>query len=279
MFDLLKKISHRPKPFEFYTTPEMWNDEHVSKKMLEFHLNDEVDLASRNRAFVDRSADWIISRFDIRAQSRICDFGCGPGLYTTRFAKTGAEVTGIDLSERSIQHARNVASQNGLSIDYVLQNYLQFDTDKRFDLVTMIYCDFCVLSPEQRKTLLGKLREFLAAGGAVLLDLLSLQHFDAVEEKQIYEFVPKDGFWSAAPYHVFSNIFKYDREKLVLDKYTIIEEAGTREIYNWLQCFSMESYREELEENGFRLVESYADVAGADYKPDATQFAVVAKKV
>ncbi len=80
MFGNLEKINHRPKPFEFYTAESLWTDEHISKEMLKYHLNEDVDLASRNRAFVDKSADWIISRFDIGAQTKICDFGCGPGL-------------------------------------------------------------------------------------------------------------------------------------------------------------------------------------------------------
>ena len=96
MFEKLRKMNARPKPFEFYTAAALWTDEHVSKKMLEYHLNEDVDLASRNKAFIDKSVNWIASRFNIGAGTSICDFGSGPGLYTTRFAETGADVTGVD---------------------------------------------------------------------------------------------------------------------------------------------------------------------------------------
>lgn len=36
------------------------------------------------------------------------------------------------------------------------------------------------------------------------------------------------------------NIFKYDDAKVVLDKYTIVEENRTCEVYNWLQYFDPE---------------------------------------
>jgi hypothetical protein len=53
MFNELKEINKRPKPFEFYTASELWTNEHTAKQMFEYHLNDTVDAASRNRGFTD----------------------------------------------------------------------------------------------------------------------------------------------------------------------------------------------------------------------------------
>ncbi|EDN71815.1 conserved hypothetical protein [Beggiatoa sp. SS] len=100
MFAELKKINQRPKPYEVYTAETLWTDEHTSKQMLEMHLNQSVDMASRNKVFIQLSVDWMVSRFNIGSGTRICDFGCGPGLYTTSFAKKGAAVTGIDFSNK-----------------------------------------------------------------------------------------------------------------------------------------------------------------------------------
>ena len=58
-------------------------------------------------------------------------------------AEKGASVTGVDFSERSIRYARESAAEKNLDIDYINMNYLDFRTDVQFDLITMIYCDFC----------------------------------------------------------------------------------------------------------------------------------------
>ena len=131
MFAQLEKINHRPKAYEFYTAQDLWDDEYVSQKMLELHLNPEVDLASRKRAFIGTSSQWIASRFQLGSGKRVCDFGCGPGLYAERFAKTGAKVTGLDFSRNSIAHARKQALKQGLAIDYCLGNYLEFRSEKK----------------------------------------------------------------------------------------------------------------------------------------------------
>jgi 2-polyprenyl-6-hydroxyphenyl methylase / 3-demethylubiquinone-9 3-methyltransferase len=49
---------------------------------------------------------------------RAVDIGCGAGLLSEALAREGAEVTGIDLAEASLEAARLHARQSGLEIDY-----------------------------------------------------------------------------------------------------------------------------------------------------------------
>jgi len=278
MFTDLEKINKCPKPFQFYTAEKLWANEHTSKIMLEFHLNESIDVSSRNAKFIDRSANWICSNFGIDDTKNICDFGCGPGLYTTRFAESGANVTGIDFSKRSISYAKNIAHKRGLKIEYINQNYLHFTSEKRFDLITMIMCDFCALSPEQRKDLLKKFYHLLKPNGSVLLDVYSLEAYNKREEQTVYEVNLLNGFWSPKKYHGFQNTFKYDDEKVILDKYTIIEENKNYEVYNWFQYFSKESLTKEIDKNNFKIENFYSDIAGSKYDPDSSEMAVVLKK-
>jgi SAM-dependent methyltransferase len=279
MFNELKEINSRPGPFQFYTADALWTDEHTSQKMLEYHLNASVDLSSRNKDFIDRSVKWIVSHFGIDRQTAVADFGCGPGLYTTLFAERDADVTGIDFSERSIRYAKETAARKALNIDYLCRDYREFETEKRFDLITMIMCDFCALSPAQRKKMLSRFHSLLNADGAVLLDVYSLDAFDQREEVSTYEHRQLDGFWSKEDYYGFLNTFKYEEEKVILDKYTIIEKVRTRTVYNWLQYFSPDSLRKEFEVNGFNIEEFYSDVAGKVFNSKSTEFAIVALKL
>ena len=79
-------------------------------------------------------------------------------------------------------------------------------------------------------------------------------------------------------YYCFVNTFKYEKEKVILDKYTIIEELRERVVYNWLQCYSKDSIRNEFEESGFKVEELYSDVAGKAFTSESTEIAIVAKK-
>jgi SAM-dependent methyltransferase len=278
MFRQLQEINTRPAPFEQCTVADLWTDEHTSSQMLAFHLDGSVDLSSRNTEFIDRSARWIVSRFDLDQSKCVADFGCGPGLYTTRLAASGAAVTGIDFSDRSLRYARESSERQSLSVEYVHADYLEYETSRRFDLIAMIMCDFCALSPPQRRTMLDKFLALLKPGGSVLLDVYSLHAFDEREEIATYAPELLDGFWSSKPYFGFLNTFKYQAEKVTLDKYTIVEETRTRVIYNWLQHFDREALGKEFENSAFVVEEFPGDVAGAAFDPESQEFAIVARK-
>ncbi len=279
MFKKLQRIIERPEPFSVDTVERLWNDPHISKQMLAYHLNPDSEPASRNHAFVARSIEWIAERFSLGPAKAVADFGCGPGLYTLPLAEKGARVTGIDFSERSIAYAQEQALQKGLSIEYRCQNYLEFASKKYFDLITLIYCDFCPLSPDKRQRLLEIFAEHLKPEGHLLLDVCSESAFRQRQEGVHFGHRFMDGFWSEADYFGFQNTLIYPEEKIVLDKYTVVESWDIREIYNWLQFFSLESLKAELEAGGFKVVDAYADVAGAPYRPEAPEISVVAKKV
>jgi len=278
MFKELKEINSRPAPFQFYTADKLWTDEHTSMQMLEYHLNESIDVSSRNISFIECSVEWIVSRFGVGESTEIADFGCGPGLYTTKLAERGAIVTGIDFSENSLRHANEVANKKGLNINYALTNYLDFDTTEKFDLIIMIMCDYCALSPKQRKIMLSKFRSLLKSEGSVLIDVYSLNSFYQKEESATYERNQLNGFWSPEDYFCFVNTFKYDAERVILDKYTIIEKARQRLVYNWLQYFNEDSLRNEFEESGFKVEEIYSNVAGKTISSDSPELAIVAGK-
>jgi len=72
---------------------------------------------------------WIIDSLKgVKAQS-VVDLGCGVGFLSLELARAGFNVTGLDLSEVSINIAKNYASKSkeSLSLNYVCKNILDFD--------------------------------------------------------------------------------------------------------------------------------------------------------
>lgn len=57
---LLNYLKSKPEPYEA-DSEMLWNDEHISKGMLEAHLNPDIDSASRKHEFINESVKWISS--------------------------------------------------------------------------------------------------------------------------------------------------------------------------------------------------------------------------
>jgi hypothetical protein len=111
-----------------------------------------------------------------------------------------------------------------------------------------------------------------------LFDVYSLVAFEERKEAAAYEANMLNGLWSPERYYGFLNTFKYEEDKVVLDKHTLIEATRTHTVYNWFQHFSPETLERELAESGLVLELLYSDVAGSPYSPTSREFAVVAKK-
>lgn len=99
-------ITSTEKPEIYATgTSTMWTDEYISQQLLSVHLNADIDLASRKKTSIDKTTEWILKEANGK-NLEILDLGCGPGLYTQKFAKKGHNVTGIDFSKCSINYAK-----------------------------------------------------------------------------------------------------------------------------------------------------------------------------
>jgi SAM-dependent methyltransferase len=277
-FEALERINERPDIYSRYTADALWTSPDISEMMLRFHLDGEVDVASRRTDFIDASAAWMTSAFDLGPGRRVIDLGCGPGLYANRLARSGAHVTGVDFSSRSVDHARETAAEAGVEVEYILADYLAFEPAASYDLAMVIMCDYCALSPGQRARLVERVDGLLEPGGAFVLDVYSLALFETWEEGATYGPGLMDGFWSTRPYFGFQNTWKYEAEKVALEKYVIVEADRTSEYYNWFQHYDPESLTAELAAGGLVVETVLGDVAGAEYEPTAPEFAVVARK-
>ena len=276
-FSMLVEHSRRPPPFSVYTAEELWTGSHLAEQMLTFHLDPDQDLASRNQGFINRSVTWLQEHFGLKEGGRVLDLGCGPGLYANALAESGASVTGVDLSQNSLTFARSEAESRGLDVAYHHGNYLEVELGATFDLVLLIFGDFCALGPAQRKVLLGRIKGWLNPGGRFLLDVSSVAQFDGLDESSSFEEAANGGFWSPDPHFVFTKRFKYDSEMAYLDRYLVVEEDCQSEFFNWIQCYDPPGLEAELRKAGWGVAETFGNVAGDPLDPDGQFFAVIAE--
>lgn len=273
----LQSLMRKPAPYEEMKIP-FWDDDHISKQMLSAHLNPDSDGASRRLDFIDRSVAWIQEQIPPKGYPTLLDIGCGPGIYAERFAKCGYRVTGVDFSRRSIRYARENALKNDLEITYLFQNYLQLDIDQQFDLCTMIYCDYGVLSKENRRKLLQHVYRHLKPNGIFIFDAFSLNYYKKYEEKNTWEYCSNGGFWSEKEYLVLNRFSRYP-DHIILDHYTVMTEGKTAPYYIWNTCFSPQELKQEVEEIGFITCGVFGDVAGSSCSETSDTIALILKKL
>ncbi len=269
--EMLTRLQEPPAPFR-PGEPHFWTDPHIARQMLAVHLDPNTDAASRRPETIQRTVDWLIETLALKPGMRVLDLGCGPGLYTSRLADAGLRVTGVDFSQNSINYAR----QQRPEVEYLCQDYLNLQVEGKFDLVLLIFGDFCVLSTQQRSCLLTNVKNVLNPGGSFVLDVSTPALHQRIGLKNGWYAAP-GGFWKPGPHLVLEHGFAYP-EDLFLDQYIVIEAEGRVSVYrNWFQDYNPERIRLELESGGFQVTSLWGDLCGTPLQADPEWIGVIAK--
>lgn len=263
MFKKISTATTKPAVWSEYTADVLWTDKHIANQMLAFHLNPDLNLASRTASFIETSVAWLVSEFKLNETSKVIDFGCGPGLYTHRLKASGVgTVVGLDFSKNSLNYATEQAKLADLEIEYNYGNYLEYRDSRKFDLITLVMCDLCALNPDQRAELYRKFKVLLAQDGSIALDVYTATRFANQSESLSLEKNAMNGFWSERDYWCIQSSFKYEYEKVTLDKYVLSQEDKEWTVLNWLQHFTVEELSQELAVHGLEVKRTYSDLRG-----------------
>jgi 2-polyprenyl-3-methyl-5-hydroxy-6-metoxy-1,4-benzoquinol methylase len=242
----------------------MWDDEHISKHLLELHLSQDTDAASRKRSTIISTIGWIESDLNGR-KLNILDLGCGPGLYCEFLAGSGHTVTGVDFSKRSIDYAQKEAELKNLKISYLHQNYLELDAEDRFDLIIMIFCDLDVLIPDDRTRLLEKVYHALKSGGIFIFDSLNGKAPGRMDIGMKSWESAEAGFWRSGPYLALSENIHYKPEQVILQQHIVCTDTDDPSVYRfWTHYYSPDSLSLILRKQGFLEITSFNNVLPDD---------------
>ena len=133
--------------------------------------------ASGEDAVVDTLACLARNQIDVAGIRRAIDYGCGVGRLTLPLAERFPTVTGIDVSERHIAHARRYAADRQIeNVDFIqLTELKQLDSLTGIDFIL----SFLVLQhnpPPAIAFILRKLLKALNPGGCILFEVPTYIH-------------------------------------------------------------------------------------------------------
>jgi len=271
MFNKLLHLLQKPALWQRSAEP-FWDDEYISKGMLEAHLNPDWDAASRKHSTIDRSVKWLSGV--IPSQGKILDLGCGPGLYAKRLSDIGYSVTGMDFSRSSIEYAKS----HNAKTEYIYKNYLELDYTDTFDAVILIYGDYAALTPDERRTLIPKVYQALKSGGLFILDVFTGKQFAKKADKTSWTLCEKGGFWSAEPHICLDATYLYENNTVAVDQHIVITNNGIKEYLIWDTAYTVQRLVDEVTPFGFKVNGVFNDVCGSQHTDETETLCFVLER-
>jgi len=122
---------------------------------------------------------FLVDQLRAPAAGCVLDLGCGTGRHAVELARAGYRVTGVDLSPRMLDRARQRASAAGVEVEWVCADAATFRRDAGFDAAVSL-CEgaICLLAAdddpfERDTTILGNVFRSLRPGGRFVLNVLN----------------------------------------------------------------------------------------------------------
>lgn len=267
----MRIIKKKPGLFE-RSDHNIWTDPYIQQQILKKHLDLQSDVASRKQESVLKIVNFVLKHS--KPESHLLDLGCGPGLYTSLFAKENYIVTGIDFNKASIEYARR--KQDGSK--YILNDYINNYPEGKYDTIIMIYCDMGTHSDSDRDRLLDNIYRSLTDDGIFIFDVFSEGILNDRQENQSWEYAPHGGFWNESEYLLLNQTFHYPKNKAFAYQYNLILEETIKHFIIWERYYSEKEITDVLKKVGFREISIYKKLLGKNNFTSSNEIFIVAKK-
>jgi SAM-dependent methyltransferase len=202
-----------------------------------------------------------------RARGPVLELCCGTGRLTVPMARAGIEMTGVDVADSMLAHAKAKARAAGLKIAFHRQDMRRLRLKRRFSLV---FIPFNSLQNTYRlsdvEKVFAAVRAHLRPGGRFIVDVFnpSIDYMVSARrlQKRKYRFLSPDGTPVAIDEQCrYDDVHQVNRVTWI---YTI---GGRRKPPQKLdmRCFYPEELSALLKYNGFRILRRYGDFKGSPF--------------
>lgn len=214
--------------------------------------------------FVDR----LIEKLDLPDRSSILDLACGRGRHSIRLYDKGYRVVGIDLSNNSIEYAKQFEKEG---LKFLRDDMRTFDLGTKFNAVLNLFTSFGYFENISDNLLVLKnVQKHLKSEGIFVID-----YFNAFKvEKEIVDYEEKqvDG--------VSFIIRKKVENGQIIKRITIDQENRKMEFEERVQLIHPDDLKEMLEGQSFEILHTFGDYFLGEYDQEKSdRFILIGKSV
>jgi SAM-dependent methyltransferase len=248
--------------------------------MLREHLSQEHDAASRRFRTISAHVAWIHRELLKERPGRVLDLCCGPGLYTSRFARLGHECVGIDYGPAAIAFAVRLAQEEKLRCIYLQEDVREARYGRGYALAMLVYGEFNTFHPDDARGILRKAHAALAPGGALLLEPKRAAAIEQAAHSGRSWYTASEGLFSDRPHLYLEEQFWDQQSRTHTTRYYVVDAAtGAVETHaSTQQAYTQDELSALLSECGFHEIRFYPSLMGVPDESQPDMIAVAARK-
>lgn len=214
----------------------------------------------------------IVGLLSMPAGASIVDLGCGRGRHAIPLSRRGYRVTGVDISEKMLKMARERASREDVSVEWVREDMRVFLRPESFDACLSLFTSFGYFADEENEKVLWNVAKSLKKSGTLLLDLRNAQKGLAGEEDHETTYKVPTGRLRLS--------VRFDRDAgRAYAEHELTRPDGIRILSRFdVRIYSEEELAAMIERAGMRIHAVHGSLDGAPFTRGAERMVVIARK-
>ncbi|SYZ72144.1 Methyltransferase type 11 [Candidatus Zixiibacteriota bacterium] len=203
---------------------------------------------------------------------RVLDLCCGPGRFSVALAKRHFRVTGVDRTKYLLDKAKTRAKKAGVKIEWVRKDMRDFVSPNSFDLVLNTYTSFGYFQNKgEDLQVLKNIYDSLRPGGVCLIDTMGKERLAKIFPKTAGETLD-DGSLLVHRHEIIDDWTR------IRNEWILIRKNRAKRFKFDLTIYSGQELKDRMERIGFRDLELYGDMDGAEYGPKAERLIIIGRK-
>jgi len=245
-----------------------WYQDFFGEDYMRFHLLG----GEREDQRAPMECDFVVNALALQPGARVLDLCCGQGRHSVELSQRGYRVTGIDLSDYLLGHARDRAAAAGVEAEFVRGDMRDLPWTDEFDAAVNMFTSFGYLeNDEENERVLHAVRRALRPGGRFLLDLPTRERMAVWHDpRDWYEhedcIVLDTNDWDAA-----RGLWRHER--------VIVEPDGARRRYDFtVRVYCHPEIVAMLTRAGLEWQQTCSDYEQSDYGADSRRMLIITHK-
>jgi SAM-dependent methyltransferase len=220
-----------------------------------------------------REVEFVVDKLALPPGARVLDLACGRGRHSVELARRGFRVTGVDLSPRSLELAREAAAADGLDVEFVQLDMREIDFDAEFDAAINLFTSFGYFeSDKEDRGIVARVARALRPGGGFVIDMNNVLSLAGRFQLRLWEEVGE------------GVVMLQEHDWDVLEGrnraiWTFIKPDGSRsELRNVVRMYTPWELAALIRSAGLEVEQGYGDFEGAPLTYESRRVILVARK-
>ncbi len=220
--------------------------------------------ADRDQKEAEQTIELLSNYLPIDQYKSLLDLGCGRGRHAITLALKGYRVTGVDLSPKSIEHARKQAQAEGLDdrVDFHIGD-MRDRMDHTYDAVLNLFTSFGYFDDDdENRKVITNMVSMTRPNGKVVIDFLNADRVTSNLKPE------ESGKLEGAEYEI----------RRYIDDDTIVKEirfqkTGDRRCIKFeerVKAYRPDWFKDAFSKNNLKLLQTFGDYDGSAYDADSS---------